>query len=51
MTKREEIIYPYYFEHYGDTAFFFCEPVLRGEDYPVLVEIWDNEEDDEIYGN
>lgn len=48
MGKQGVVLQPYYFEHYGDTAFFFCEPYLRGEDYPVLVRIWDNE-DDKIY--
>ena len=34
-----------------NTSFFiFDEPFLRGEDYPALVRIWDNEEDD-IYDN
>ena len=47
-TKQGVVLQPYYFDHYWATAFFFCEPFLRGEDYPVLVEIWVNE-DDEIY--
>lgn len=36
----------------ADITLFICgslradEPFLRGEDYPVLVQVWDNKEDD-----
>ena len=33
-------VYDYYNVYKSD------EPYLRGEDYPVLVKIWDNQEDD-----
>ncbi len=49
MSKqKEKIIQPRYFLHYGDIPFFYCYPVLpflKGEDYPILTKIWDNEED------
>lgn len=28
-----------------EAKYIFHEPFLRGEDYPTLVELWDNEED------
>jgi len=34
----------------SDITFFIYEPFLRGEDYPALVHIWDNKDDD-IFDN
>ncbi len=35
-----------------DTSLFICgpihanEPFIHGEDYPILIQVWDNKEDD-----
>lgn len=34
----------------SDIAFFIYQPFLRGEDYPALVQVWDNRDDD-IFDN
>jgi hypothetical protein len=34
----------------SDITFFIYEPCLQGEDYPALVQAWDNKDDD-IFDN
>ena len=31
---------------YANIAYFIWQPFLRGEDYPALVNVWDNKDDD-----